>query len=80
MFNDSLQALALAKNKVHHNASKHIKVQYHFVWNCMTKGKLGLEKVSSADNVVDRMTMSLPADQFQSIRHLMGVEIISAQL
>ena len=70
----------MVKNSVHHNASKHFEVRYHFIRDYVTKGKLGLEKVSSADNVVDRMTMSLPADQFQSIRHLMGVEIISAQL
>ena len=55
VFNDSQGALALAKNLVHHNASKHIEVRYHFIRDCVTKGKIGLEKVSSADNVANGM-------------------------
>ena len=72
--------MALAKNLVHHNVLKHIEVLYHFIRDCMTKGKLGLEKVSMTDNAVYGMTKSLSADQFPSIQQHMGIEIISAQL
>ena len=45
--------MALGKNLVHHNhASKYVEVQYHFVRDCVTKGKLSLEKVATANNVV----------------------------
>ena len=77
MLSDSQGALVLGKNPVHHNASKHIEVRYHFVRDCVTKRKLGLEKVSTADNVADAMTKSLSADRFRSLRERMGVELIS---
>jgi ATP-binding cassette subfamily B (MDR/TAP) protein 1 len=36
VFSDSQGAVVLAKNPVHHNASKHIEVRYHFVRDCAT--------------------------------------------
>ena len=56
--------MALEKNPVHYNASKQIEVRYHLVRYYVTKGKLGLEKVSTADNVVDEMPNSLSANRF----------------
>ena len=72
----SQSIVVLVKNMVHHNASKHIEVWYHFVWNCITKGKLSLEKVSTAENIVDLMAESLSNDRFWSIKKQMGVKMI----
>ena len=47
IFNDSQGAVALVKNHLHHNASKHIEVRYHFVRDWITKGKFSLEKIST---------------------------------
>jgi hypothetical protein len=47
VFMDSQGAVALAKNPVHHNASKNIEVRYHFIRDCVTKDLLSLEKVST---------------------------------
>jgi hypothetical protein len=77
MFSDSQGAVTLAKNPVHHNASKHIEVRYHFVRDCATKERLMLEKVSTTDNVADAMTKSLSTDRFRSLHSRMGVELIS---
>ena len=74
VFSDSQGVVALARNPVHHNASKHIEVRYHFVRECVMWRKLSLEKDSTEENVADAMTKSLPADQFRSLRELMGVE------
>jgi hypothetical protein len=54
VFSDSQGAVALAKNPVHHNASKHIEVPYHFVRDCATNEMLSLE-VSTTDNVADEL-------------------------
>ena len=43
----------MSKKPVHHNASKHIDVWYHFVRDYVISRKIGLEKISTADNVVD---------------------------
>jgi hypothetical protein len=80
VFSDSQGVVALTKNPVHHNASKHIEVRYHFVQDCATKELLNLEKVSTTDNVADAMTKSLSTDRFRSLRNRMGVELILDEL
>ena len=40
---------------------------------CLDNRKFGMEKISTADNVVKGMTKCLSADQFRSLRHHMGV-------
>ena len=76
ILNDNQGAVSLAKNLVHHNTSKHIEVQYHFIQDCATKGKPCMEKVALVDKVPNGMTKSLSADCFWSIRQLMGVKMI----
>ena len=73
VYNDSQSVVALLKNPVHHNASKHIEVRYHFVRDCVISGKIGLEKISTTDNVADGMTKCLLADRFRSLLQQMGV-------
>ena len=51
VYSDSQGVVALSKNPVHHNASKHIDVRYDFVRDNVISGKIGLEKISTADNV-----------------------------
>ena len=73
VYSDSQSVVALSKNPVHHNASKHIEVRYHFVRDCVISGKIGLEKISTTDNVADGMTKCLSADHFRSVRQQMDV-------
>jgi hypothetical protein len=80
VLSDNQGIVALAKNLVHHNASKHIEVRYHFVRDCATKEMLSLEKISTTDNVADAMTKSLSTDRFLSLRERMGVELIPDKL
>ena len=63
--NDSPVVVTLVRNLVHHYASKHIKVLYNFVQECVERGKLSLEKVSTADNLEDVMIKGLLANRFQ---------------
>ena len=60
---NSQGVVALSKNPVHHNSSKHMDVRYHFVRDCVISGKISLEKISTTDNVVDsvvRLILSGP--------------------
>ena len=56
VYSDSQGVVALSKNPVRHNASKHIDVRYHFVRDYAISGKISLEKKPTADNVADGMT------------------------
>ena len=73
VYSDSQSVVALSKNPVHHNASKHIEVRYHFVRDCVISGKIGLEKISTTDNIADGMTKCLSADRFRSLWYQMTV-------
>ena len=64
VYNDNQGVVTLSKNSVHHNVSKHIDIRYHFVRDCVISGKISLEKISTTDNVADRMTKCLLADRF----------------
>jgi hypothetical protein len=57
ILNDNQGVIALVKNSVHHNAWKYIEILYHFIWDCITEGKLCLEKVFMVDNVTDVITL-----------------------
>ena len=45
---DNLSAIALAKNLVHHDRSKHIDTKYHFIRDCVDGGQIKLEYVETA--------------------------------
>ena len=51
VYNDNYGVVALSKNPVHPNASKHINIRYHFIQHCVTSGKLDLEKISTAGKI-----------------------------
>jgi hypothetical protein len=37
---DNKSSLALAKNPVFHDCSKHIRVKYHFIRDCLEEGSV----------------------------------------
>jgi hypothetical protein len=53
---DNQGALALAKNPVQHQRSKHIDIHYHFVRSEVQRGLLHLLYVTSKDNLADIFT------------------------
>ena len=56
LFVDNQGAIALAKNPVHHQRSKHIDIRYHFVRDEVQNGFVILEYVPTEENVADVFT------------------------
>jgi hypothetical protein len=50
---DSLSAICLAKDQVHHERTKHIDVRYHFLSN---DKRVAMKKISTKDNPTDMFT------------------------
>ncbi|RLN25138.1 hypothetical protein C2845_PM07G28320 [Panicum miliaceum] len=48
---DSMSTLALSKNPVFHERSKHIDVRYHFIRDCLENGGISTEFVSTKDSL-----------------------------
>jgi hypothetical protein len=49
IFVNNKSALALAKNPVFHDRSKHIDTRYHFIRECIARKEVQLEFVKSQD-------------------------------
>jgi len=65
---DNKSALALAKNPVFHERSKHIWVRYHFIRSCLEEGSVRANYINTQDQLADFLTKSLGRIKFQQLR------------
>ena len=70
---DNKSAIALAKNPVFHDRSKHIDTRYHYIREGVTKMDVELEYVKTNDQADDIFTKSLKREDFIKMRSLLGV-------
>ena len=67
-------AIALTRNPVFHGRSKHIHSRYHFIRECVEKGLVEVEHVSSDKQKVDILTKSLGRIKFKEMKKLIGMQ------
>jgi hypothetical protein len=70
---DNRSAIALSKNPVLHKRSKHIKMKFHFIRECVDQGEISLKVVSTADQLADILTKALAKVRFQDLWGRIGV-------
>ena len=70
---DSLSAIYLAKNQVHHARTKHIDVRYHFVREIIDEGDILLVKIDTKENPADMLTKVVPGIKFRHCLDLIQV-------
>ncbi|GFZ03417.1 hypothetical protein Acr_16g0000410 [Actinidia rufa] len=68
LFTDNMSAKCLAYNPVFHSRSKHIDIDYHFIRELVSRGKLDISFVSSQHQLADVMTKSLGFPSFLTLR------------
>ena len=56
---DNQPAIALAKNPVLHDRSKHIDVKFHFLRDCVDRGQIVIEFVATGQQLTDVLTKLL---------------------
>ena len=56
---DNQPTIALAKNLVLHDRSKHIDVKFHFLRDCVNGGQIVIEFVETGRQLTDVLTKSL---------------------
>ena len=64
---DSTSAMALIRNPVSHQRTKHIDIKYHFVRNLVVEGKIEIEYVPSEDNLADVFTKPVSLAVFTNL-------------
>ena len=69
-------ALSLARNRIHHNRTKHIDVRYHFIRNEVASGLVNPQHIGIKDNTEDICTKALPKASFELHRSHIGLTII----
>lgn len=73
LYVDNQSAIAIARNPVYHDRSKHIDVRFHFLRDLVGNGAVSLVHVRSKDQLADLLTKALPAQAFVRLRNLLGV-------
>jgi hypothetical protein len=69
-------ALALAKNSVFHERSKHVRIKYHFIRRCLKDGSIKAEYIFTTDHLADILTKSLGKTKFEEMRGRIGLKQI----
>ena len=64
MHYDSQSALALAKNAVYHEKTKHVATEYNFIRDIIAQGTIILYKIHTSKNPTDFLTKALPSPKF----------------
>ena len=68
IYGDNQSAIAVSKNGVKGERTKHVDVKYHFVTETVERGDVALKWVPSADQEADIFTKALPAPSFIQLR------------
>ena len=76
---DNQSAIALAKNPVHHDRSKHIDTKFHYIRDCVDGGQIKLEHVETARQLGDILTKPLGRVRLTELRTKIGVEEIKQE-
>ncbi|OWZ03590.1 LOW QUALITY PROTEIN: RxLR effector protein [Phytophthora megakarya] len=66
----------LSTNPVQHSRMKHIDTRYHFVRERIATEEIGVEYVSTKENVADLLTKAVTSDVMQALRGRLGVQPI----
>jgi hypothetical protein len=73
-------ALVLMKNPVFHGRSKHIRVRYHYVRECVEEGSIQAQIISTQDQRADIGTKALGRVRFQELSARIGMVKIDSRL
>ncbi|PKH98827.1 hypothetical protein CRG98_049693, partial [Punica granatum] len=73
LYCDNTKAIDQAKEPMSHQKSKHIERRYHIIMEIIGRGDIAVQKVASADNVVDPLTKAMTQQQLEKHLEKMGL-------
>lgn len=74
LYIDNRSAIDLAKNPVFHGRSKHIDLRFHFIRECVEKGRIIIKYVGTGGQREDILTKALSTARFEKMGDLLGVK------
>ncbi|KAG6502110.1 hypothetical protein ZIOFF_041999 [Zingiber officinale] len=73
LFVDNKSAIALMKNPVFHDRSKHIDTMFHFIRECIEGRQIVVEFVNTGEQRANALTKTLPGVKLAAMRQLLDV-------
>jgi hypothetical protein len=70
---DNQPSIALAKNPVFHDRSKHIHIQYHYTWDLIKEKHISLNYIPTKEMIADILTKALPHVQHEYLARGVGL-------
>jgi hypothetical protein len=74
---DTKSVLALAKNLIFHERSKHIRVRYHFIRGCLEEGSFKICYINTKDQLTDLLVKPLKRIKFLELCSRIGMVQLS---
>ena len=74
VYGDNQGSIFIGSNPVQEIRTKHIDLKYHYVHECIAKGKIEVFFVSSKDNTADILTKNLGRIKFEKFCGQLGLE------
>ncbi|KAI5342232.1 hypothetical protein L3X38_010107 [Prunus dulcis] len=71
---DNTSAIAMAKNPVFHQKTRHISRKFHFIREAIQAKEIELIYCKTEDQIADILTKALSKDRFVYLRDLLGVK------
>ena len=70
---DNQSCIKLTENLVFHEKSKHIEINYQYIWDMMQRGAMKFQYVPTEEQVVDVLTKPMSHVKFEHFRDKLDV-------
>lgn len=66
LYCDNESAICLAENPFFHARTKYVEIYYHFIWQKVLQGEIGLEHIKMEHNIADFFTKGFSVNKLKS--------------
>ena len=73
---DNKATIALSKNPVFHDRSKHIDTRFHYIRDLVKDGSVEVDHIATEEQLADILTKGLGRARFQELRAKIGVAVL----
>lgn len=75
MFSDSQVAISIAKNPIHHDRTKHIEIDRHFISEKVNNGIVQLSYIPTKQQIADTLTKALTRVSFDELNSKLTTQL-----